>query len=443
MAARKLRPYFQSHSIVVLSTFPLRSVLHSPSHSGRLAKWAVELSEYDIEYRGRSCAKSQVLADFLIKLPEKGAAEEGPSQKETLYGEWELHVDVSSSKSGSGVGIRLTSPTKEILEQFFRLGFKASNNEAEYEAILAGLRLARALNIEEISVFSDSQLVVNQFSGEYATKDECMKAYLGLVKELVAQFKKLTLTRIPRGENVNADALANLASTSYLALKRVIPVEFIEFPSIRPAVSLAITTQSQAAKNTKENNGEDIVMTHATEDNVETNDAAEITPPTQTDPDPSRLPIATYHPDEAPTVAAEPEYGCDEKWMDQIRGYIYDGEVPKDKWAARKLRAQAAQYTLLDGNVFRWSLSGPLLAYVEGEEERQIMTEVHSGCCGNHSGGRALAIKIKRHGHYWPTMVRECEKFAAKCEKCQRHAPKIHQPTEMLSSVTSPYPFMR
>ncbi|MBW1279401.1 integrase zinc binding domain-containing protein, partial [Escherichia coli] len=71
------------------------------------------------------------------------------------------------------------------------------------------------------------------------------------------------------------------------------------------------------------------------------------------------------------------------------------------------------------------------------------MEEVHAGSCGNHSGGKALAIKIKRHGHFWPTIVGDCIKFSAKCEKCQRHAPKIHQPTEMLSPVTSPYPFMR
>ncbi|KAG7585735.1 Ribonuclease H-like superfamily [Arabidopsis thaliana x Arabidopsis arenosa] len=56
---------------------------------------------------------------------------------------------------------------------------------------------------------------------------------------------------------------------------------------------------------------------------------------------------------------------------------------------------------------------------------------------------RALAIKIKRHGYFWPTMVKDCEKFSQRCDKCQRHAPTIHQPAELLSSITSPYPFMR
>ena len=68
-SAQKLRPYFESHTIVILTTFPLRKIFHSPSQSSRLAKWAVELSEYDIEYRPRTSAKSHVLADFLVELP--------------------------------------------------------------------------------------------------------------------------------------------------------------------------------------------------------------------------------------------------------------------------------------------------------------------------------------------------------------------------------------
>ncbi|KAL0803550.1 hypothetical protein YC2023_075026 [Brassica napus] len=71
------------------------------------------------------------------------------------------------------------------------------------------------------------------------------------------------------------------------------------------------------------------------------------------------------------------------------------------------------------------------------------MEEVHSGSCGNHSGGRSLAVKIKRHGHYWPMMIGDYEKFARKREKCQSHAPTIRQPAEVLSSITSSYPFMR
>jgi len=75
MSARKLRPYIQSNFIIVMGSMLLRAILHSPSESGCLAKWAIELSEYDIEYRNKTCAKSQVLADFIVELPTKDAWE--------------------------------------------------------------------------------------------------------------------------------------------------------------------------------------------------------------------------------------------------------------------------------------------------------------------------------------------------------------------------------
>jgi len=172
-AARKLRPYFQSHSIVFTDQ-PLRTVLHSPNQSRRIAKWAIELSEYDVEYRSRPSLKSQVLADFMTEL--------SPDVIDVIPDEnWILYSDGSSSLQGSSLGILLQSPTREILEQSLRLQFKASNNEAEYEALLAGLRLAKGLGAKQIKAFSDSQLVVSRFSGEFEAKNERMRAHLSMV----------------------------------------------------------------------------------------------------------------------------------------------------------------------------------------------------------------------------------------------------------------------
>ncbi|KAG7533283.1 Ribonuclease H domain [Arabidopsis thaliana x Arabidopsis arenosa] len=210
----------------LLTSHPLRSILHGPSQSGRLAKWAIELSEYDIEYKSRTSAKAQVLADFLTELP----------LDDRIFVEtdstWKLHVDGSSSKQGSGIGIRLETPTKEIIEQSFRLMFPASKTEAEYEALLAGLRLALAIGAEKIIAYCDSQLVVNQFAGDYEAKAPRMEAYLSAVKKLAGKFKEFELVRIPRGENTSADALAALAFTSDPELRRVIPVECIPSRSI-------------------------------------------------------------------------------------------------------------------------------------------------------------------------------------------------------------------
>lgn len=144
-SSRKLRSYFQFHIITVLTNHPLRAILHSPNKSGRLTKWTIELSEYDIIYKSHPSAKSQVLADFIIELPP-----ELLDDSETKEEWWTLHVDGSSSWHGSGVRVRLESPTGEILEKSFHFGFPTTNNEAKYEALIAGLRLAKDIGAQQI-----------------------------------------------------------------------------------------------------------------------------------------------------------------------------------------------------------------------------------------------------------------------------------------------------
>ena len=96
------------------------------------------------------------------------------------------------------------------MEQSIRCEFRATNNEAEYEALIAGLDLAKSLNIKKIQVHSDSQLVVRQLEGSYEAKDPRMTAYLKKVKELRSTFDDFNIQQIPRSENGHADALANL-----------------------------------------------------------------------------------------------------------------------------------------------------------------------------------------------------------------------------------------
>ncbi|XP_072060402.1 uncharacterized protein [Arachis hypogaea] len=153
-SARRLRPYFQSHVIHVRTDHPLRQVLHKPEIAGRLIKWAVELSEFDIKYQPRGPIKSQFLADFLAELTIP-SEEDHPKQ-------WILYVDGSSNNEGCGAGIRLEDDDGFILEHSIHFAFKASNNQSEYEALLAGLRLCLDLQISAIKVYCDSLLVVQQ-----------------------------------------------------------------------------------------------------------------------------------------------------------------------------------------------------------------------------------------------------------------------------------------
>ncbi|KAF8114888.1 hypothetical protein N665_0032s0019 [Sinapis alba] len=114
--ARKLRPYFQSHSIVFLTDLPLRTILQNANQSGRLSKWAIELSEYDISYKSMPTIKAQVLADFIIEIPPDQAAELDIPVKS-----WILHVDGASSNKGSGIGVASNHPLENSSSNHFDL----------------------------------------------------------------------------------------------------------------------------------------------------------------------------------------------------------------------------------------------------------------------------------------------------------------------------------
>ena len=178
-AAQKLHPYFQAHPVVILTDQPLRSILHKLDLSRRMLQWAIELSDYGIEYQPRLSMKGQVMADFVVESPQQPARDEELDKTEW----WTLQVDRASRASGSGMGLLLQSPTGKQLEQAIRLGFPASNNEAEYEAILSGLDLALALSVSKLRIYSDSQLVVRHIQEEYGARDECMMRYLTNVRD--------------------------------------------------------------------------------------------------------------------------------------------------------------------------------------------------------------------------------------------------------------------
>ncbi|XP_009419888.2 uncharacterized protein LOC103999771 [Musa acuminata AAA Group] len=207
LSARKLRPYFQAHPVEVITSQPLRQVLTKFDVAGRLLKWAVELGEHDIRYVPRTAIKAQAMADFIAELTQM----EDGDPKQTPEA-WTLHVDGSANSRGAGAGLVLLAPNGRSFERSLRFGFKATNNEAEYEALLAGLGLALEMQVAAIHILTDSQLVAEQLSGGYEARDPTMARYLAWVRDLTAKFQYFTLSNIPREENERADALAKLAS---------------------------------------------------------------------------------------------------------------------------------------------------------------------------------------------------------------------------------------
>ncbi|XP_065017679.1 uncharacterized protein LOC135644146 [Musa acuminata AAA Group] len=209
LSARKLRPYFQAHPVEVITDQPLRQILSKFDVAGRLLKWAVELGEHDVRYIPRTAIKAQFVADFIAELTQTEDVDlERPPEA------WVLHVDGSANSKGAGAGLVLLAPDGRSFERSLRFGFQVTNNEAEYEALLAGLRLALEMQVVAIHVLTDSQLVAEQLSGRYEARDPIMANYLAQVKNLIAKFPRFTLSNVPRGENERADALAKLASKS-------------------------------------------------------------------------------------------------------------------------------------------------------------------------------------------------------------------------------------
>ena len=211
-AARKLRPYFQAHTIEVPTEYPIKQVLHKPETSGRLMKWAIELSEFDIRYKPKTTIKGQILADFVMEFTSAESAEN--AQAPTDLPIWKLSVDGATNAQGSGASLILTSPEGIDIEYALRFGFQASNNEAEYEAVIADLNLAHSLDIDQLEVCSDSQLVVRQIEDTYEAKSGRMILYLKKVRDLLKKFMMIQVRHIPRAENSRADALAKLATAS-------------------------------------------------------------------------------------------------------------------------------------------------------------------------------------------------------------------------------------
>ncbi|KAI5336099.1 hypothetical protein L3X38_026233 [Prunus dulcis] len=222
VSARRLRPYCQAHGIKVLTNQPLRQVLQKSKISGRLIKWAIELEEFDIQIVLRPAEKGQAVADFISELT--------PSTAQSTP-EAGLHVDGSANQQGCGAGLVLTTPDGLKIEYALRFNFRTSNNEAEYEALLAGLRLAKSMNAQQIRIHSDSQLIVNQVTADFAAKDASMHAYLSTALQLLQSFLAYEIKQIPRGENSHAVALARLASAINDKVGRKVPVEILAQPS--------------------------------------------------------------------------------------------------------------------------------------------------------------------------------------------------------------------
>ncbi|XP_076959163.1 uncharacterized protein LOC143635161 [Bidens hawaiensis] len=188
-----------------------------------------------LEEKDRPAIKGQVLADFIAEVPHEKDEEfrkeiEPPidQQKEQF---WKLFTDEASNDEGAGAGLRITNPEGQHFTYAIRLEFKSTNNEAEYEALLAGLRIAKKLGARHLEVHVDSMLVANQIEGSYDAKDDKMASYLAQAKVLMATFITCKVKHFKRSENKQADTLSKLASVGFEHLAKDVRIEVLATPS--------------------------------------------------------------------------------------------------------------------------------------------------------------------------------------------------------------------
>ena len=382
MTARKLHPYFQAHSIIVLTNHHLRQILQSPDTSGRMIKWAITLGEFDISYQPKPAEKAQAVADFIADFtypvdiaftPKAMTLSPPETQKiKPTAPTWSLFVDGSSNQQGCGASLVLTTPDKVAMKYALRFKFKASNNEAEYEVLLASLRLAKHLGVKQIDIFSDSQLVVNQVINNYEAKDSSMVAYLAQTQLLLKNFH-YQITQIPRAANSHANARAHLASAVEDKIGRKIHVELLAAPSIM-AVKVCNLQQ-------------------------------------------------------------------EDSWITPIYNFLAHSTLPSDKVQAKQIQYKSTRYSIINDQLHKRGFSLPYLRCLAPAEAEIVLREIHEGVCGDHFGSRSLAHKAFCQGYYWPTLHQDAIKVSRSCDKCQRYATIPHSPPEPLTPIISPWPF--
>ncbi|XP_070022700.1 uncharacterized protein [Nicotiana sylvestris] len=123
-----------------------------------------------------------------------------------------MFFDGAVNFKGVGIGVVLVSETGQHYPVSMKLRFPCTNNMAEYEACIMGLNLATDMNVQELLVIGDSDLLVHQVQGEWATKYTKIRPYLHHIQELMNRFTKVEFKRVPRIQNEFADALATLSS---------------------------------------------------------------------------------------------------------------------------------------------------------------------------------------------------------------------------------------
>jgi ribonuclease HI/transposase InsO family protein len=414
LARRKLRHYFEAHPVTVVSSFPLGEIIRNPDAAGRITKWSVELMGETLAYAPRKAIKSQILADFIAEWTDTQLP---PPQ---IHAEcWTLYFDGSVMKTGAGAGLLFVSPLGEHMRYVVRLHFPASNNMAEYEALLCGLKIAIEIGVKRLDVQRDSQLVIDQVMKDASCHNDKMEAYCKALRALEDKFYGIELNHVPRRYNEEADELAKIASG-----RITVPPNVFARDIAQPSVSLEPHPSNRAGPS-----------------GAPSNPAG--TEPMDEDPSNEAYVLALlegYGAGEAEAMDIEPA-PSQADWHDKYIAWMDRGGLPSDRSEARRIARMAKSFALIDGELYKRAASGILQRCVPILEGRELLRDIHAGICGHHTVPRTLVGNAFRQGFYWPTAVADASEIVRTCEGCQFYARKSNLPAHVLQTIPITWPF--
>jgi ribonuclease HI len=298
-----------------------------------------------ISFAPRKAIKSQVLADFVVEWVD--------TQLPTALIQselWTMYFDGSLMKTGAGAGLLFISPLGKHLRYVLHLHFPVSNNVAEYEALVNGLRIAIELGVRRLDARGDSQLVIDQVMKDSHYRDRKMEAYCDEVRRLEDKFYGLELNHVARRYNENTDELAKIASGW-----ATVPLDVFSRDIHQPSIKTDDTPEPEEASA-----------------RPEAPSAAE---------------------GEALHVEGERNWVMPNRnWQTPYLQYLHRGELPLDKAEARRL-ARRTKSLVLQGDekeLYHRSPSGILQQCLSIAEGQELLQEIHSGTSGHHAAPRAL-----------------------------------------------------
>ncbi|XP_045810459.1 uncharacterized protein LOC123904898 [Trifolium pratense] len=365
----KLKHYIKPIDVYVYSHYDvIKHMLLKPILHSRIGRWALALSEYSLSYKPLKAIKGQIVADFIVDH----SAIESPQNYVALE-PWTLYFDGSKHQHGTGIGVLIISPQKIPTKFKYKINGICSNNEAEYEALIAGLEILLSLGAKDIKIRGDSELVLKQLTKEYKCIKEHLIRYFVIANTLLKRFDSIDIEHDPRVENQEANDLAQIASGYKVSKDKLEQlVEIKEKLISHDPMHLELSMPKLGGAH----------MSHNDINNFD-----------------QKMDRDIY--DEFQVFVIDNLVNGD--WRKPIVENLENpiGNVP------RKIKYSASNYVIIGNELFKKTLAGILLKCLSETEAYIAISDVHSGACGSHQSGHKMKWLLFRQAIPLPNVDQE------------------------------------